>query len=114
MSLDEKISRSLGPLLVHSAFLHPFKANSHAALLDLALLLLLGVLEVFAMAELHEMAGLVDLALETAEGLLDALAFAHIDLDGDGQRSGGGEGGGGCNDCAMDKKEKKLGELRFV
>ena len=106
--MNEK-SRNLGPLLLHSAAIHPFHANSHAALLNLALLLLLGVLEVPAMAELHEMAGLVDLALETAEGLLDALAFADVDLDGDGQRSGGGEGGGGCNNWANDGKGNEIG-----
>lgn len=62
-----------------------------------------------AMAELHEMAGLVDLALETAEGLLDTLAFADFDLDGDGQRSGGGEGGGGCNNWTIDEKGNEIG-----
>lgn len=61
------------------------------------------------MAKLHKMAGLVDLALETAEGLLDALAFADVDLDGDGQRSGGGEGGGGCNNWAIDGKGNAIG-----
>ena len=49
------------------------------------------------MTKLHEMAGLVDLTLEPAEGLLDALALTDLDLDGNGK--GGGRGSGGC--CNM-------------
>lgn len=85
----------LGHLSVHSAALHALHADAHACLLDLALLLLLTVLEVTAMTELHEVAGLVDLALEPAEGLLDGLTLADVDLDGDG-KGGGGGGSGGC------------------
>ena len=48
------------------------------------------------MAELHEVAGLVDLALEPTEGLLDGLTLTDLDLDGDG-KGGGGGGGGGCS-----------------
>ena len=86
----------LGHLSVHSAALHAFHADAHACLLDLALLFQLAVFEVTTMTELHEMAGLVDLTLEPAEGLLDALALTNFDLDGDGKGCGRGGGGGGC------------------
>ena len=85
---------SLGHLPVHSAALHAFHADAHACLLDLTLLLLLAVLKVTAMTELHEMAGLVDLTLELAEGLLDGLTLTDLHLDGDGKGGGGGGGGG--------------------
>jgi len=77
------MSSYLSPLLVHAAPLHALHANSHPGLLDLALLLLLGVLKVSAMAELHQMARLVALALETAEGAFDRFTVPYVDLDGD-------------------------------
>lgn len=84
----------LGHLSVHSAALHAFHADAHTCLLDLALLLLLAVLEVTTMTKLHEMAGLVDLTLELAEGLLDGLTVTDLHLDGDGKGGGGGGSGG--------------------
>ena len=96
----------LGHLSVHSAALHAFHADAHTCLLNLALLLLLAVLEVTAMTELHEVAGLVDLALEPAEGLLDGLALTDLDLDGDG-KGGGGGGGGGCSTREIIESQRK-------
>ena len=57
------------------------------------------------MTELHEVAGLVDLALEPAEGLLDGFALTDLDLDGDG-KGGGGGGSGGCNERKEDERGK--------
>ena len=96
----------LGHLLLHLALLHPLESHAHACLLGLALLLLLGGLKVAAMTELHEMAGLVDLAGEAAEGLLDGFALADLDLDsGQGGTSTGG-GGGGCYVRARTRQPK--------
>ena len=94
-------SAYLSHLSVHSAALHAFHADAHTCLLDLALLLLLAVLEVTAMTELHEVAGLVDLALEPAEGLLNGLALTDLNLDGDGKGGGGGSSGG----CIIGKEK---------
>ena len=59
------------------------------------------------MTKLHEMAGLVDLTLEPAEGLLDALALTDLDLDGNG-KGGGGSGGGGCG---IEKRGSQKGQI---
>ena len=48
---------------------------------ELPLLLLLAILKVPAVAELHEVPGLVDLALEATEGGLDRLALGDGDFD---------------------------------
>ena len=77
-----------GHLLLHPALLHPLESRARACLLGLVLLLLLGGLKVAPMAELHEVARLVDLAGEAAEGLLDGLALTDLHLDG-------GQGGSG-------------------
>ena len=96
--LFARVIDHLGHLLSHPALLHPLKSHAHSCLLGLALLLLLGGLEVTTMAELHEVAGLVDLTREAAEGLFDGLALTDLDLDGC-KRGGGDSGGGGCCAC---------------
>lgn len=100
LPLFARVIDHLGHLLSHPALLHPLKSHAHACLLGLALLLLLGGLKVAPMAELHEMPGLVDLTREAAEGLLDGLALANLDLDSR-KRGGGDSGSGGC--CACEK-----------
>ena len=81
-------------MLLHPALLHPLESRAGACLLGLALPLLLVGLKVATMTKLHEMAGLVDLSGETAEGLLDGFALTNLDLDS-GQGGASSSGGGG-------------------
>jgi len=80
----------LGVHPVHALALHTFEALAVAGLHNLALLTLLGILKVSLVAQLHEVATLVNLALEATEGALDGLALADVHLDRDTEGCGGG------------------------
>ena len=78
---------SLCPL-GNAASLHTLELPAHASLLNLALLLLLRVLEVTLVTEFHQVARLVDFALEAAKGAFDGFAVTNIDLDLHGEFRG--------------------------
>ena len=65
----------------HATFLHPLKLSAETTFLDLALLLLLGVLEMPPVAKFDQVTGLVDFTLEPAKSTLDRLAITHFDPD---------------------------------
>ena len=77
--------------VVHSTPVHPFKPLAHAALLNLSLLLLLAVLEVSPVTKLHQVSGLVDLALETTKSRLYWLSLSDLNLYRNCELGGGCE-----------------------